>query len=87
LKRRAAVAEDYPPESIRLGQQGKVQIKYTVGQDGEVVDCAVTRTSGKPRLDDAACAMAKKKWFFKPATQNGRPVSVSIPAEVIFELK
>ena len=24
---------------------------------------------------------------FKPATQNGRPVSVSVPAEVIFALK
>ena len=50
-------------------------------------DCAVTGTSGKPRLDDAACTMVKKRWKFKPATQDGKPVAYSMPAEVIFALK
>lgn len=83
----AVTAADYPPVSIRLQEQGKVQIKYTIGADGEVSDCAVTGPSGKPRLDDAACVMVKKRWKFKPATQDGKPVAVSIPAEVIFALK
>jgi protein TonB len=80
-------ADDYPPVSIRLQEQGKVAIKYTIAADGSVTDCAVTTTSGKPRLDDAACTMVKKRWKFKPATQDGKPVSVSLPAEVIFALK
>jgi protein TonB len=80
-------ANDYPPVSIRLQEQGRVQIKYTVGSDGDVSECAVTMTSGKPRLDDAACVMVKKRWKFKPATQDGKAVAVSIPAEVIFALK
>jgi protein TonB len=83
----AVTANDYPPVSIRLQEQGKVQIKYTIGADGDVSECAVTMTSGKPRLDDAACVMVKKRWKFKPATQDGKPVAVSIPAEVIFALK
>ncbi|HMI95898.1 MAG TPA: energy transducer TonB, partial [Micropepsaceae bacterium] len=79
--------DDYPPVSIRLQEQGKVAIKYTIAADGGVTECAVTTTSGKPRLDDAACTMVKKRWKFKPATQDGKPVAVSLPAEVIFALK
>jgi protein TonB len=83
----AVTADDYPPVSIRLQEQGKVAIKYTISADGSVADCAVTGTSGKPRLDDAACTMVKKRWKFKPATQDGKPVAYSMPAEVIFALK
>ena len=77
----------YPPVSIRLQEQGKVAIKYTIATDGSVTECAVVTGSGKPRLDDAACTMVKKRWKFKPATQDGRPVAVSLPAEVVFALK
>jgi len=84
----AVTADDYPPVSVRLQEQGKVQIKYTIAPDGYVSDCRVTHSSGKPRLDDAACTMAKKRWFFKPAIQDGRPVAVKdVAAEVIFVLK
>ena len=83
----AVTQDDYPPVSIRLQEQGKVAIKYTITAEGTVSECAVTGTSGKPRLDDAACTMVKKRWKFKPATQDGKPVAVSMPAEVIFALK
>ena len=83
----AVTADDYPPVSIRLQEQGKVAIKYTISPEGSVTECAVTGPSGKPRLDDAACTMVKKRWKFKPATQDGKPVAVSLPAEVIFALK
>ena len=80
-------ADDYPPVSIRLQEQGKVGIKYTIAADGSVSECAVTTPSGKARLDDAACTMVKKRWKFKPATQDGKPVATSLPADVIFALK
>ena len=83
----AVTADDYPPVSIRLQEQGKVAIKYTISAEGTVSECAVTGSSGKPRLDDAACTMVKKRWKFKPATQDGKPVAVSVPAEVIFALR
>src|SRR5580704_11095488 len=35
-------ADDYPPVSIRLQEQGKVAIKYTIATDGTVSECAVT---------------------------------------------
>ena len=83
----AVTADDYPPVSIRLQEQGKVSIKYTVKDDGTVSDCAVTTTSGKSRLDDAACTMVKRRWKFKPATNEGKPVAYNQVADVIFQLK
>lgn len=80
-------AEDYPAISLRLQEQGTVAIKFVVGSAGAVSDCSVTASSGKARLDDAACKMVLKRWKYKPATQDGKPVSVSITANVIFQLK
>lgn len=83
----AVTADDYPPVSIRLQEQGTVAIKYTITPEGGVAECAVTMTSGKPRLDDAACTMVKRRWKFKPATQDGKPVAFQQMAQVIFQLK
>jgi protein TonB len=71
-----------------LQEQGTVSIKYTIGPDGVVNECAIATSSGKPRLDDAACTMVKKRWKFKPATQDGKPVVQVVPqANVVFQLK
>src|SRR5262249_13718555 len=84
----AVTAADYPPISIRLTEQGTVGIKYVVGADGNVNDCNVTTSSGHPRLDDAACVMVKKRWKFKPATQDGKPVGYTITGTtVVFKLQ
>jgi TonB family protein len=87
LTSHAVTADDYPPASIRLQEQGSVKIQYTIGTDGAVSECAVTISSGVPRLDEAACILVKK-WTFKPATViGGAPVAVTIPAEIVFALK
>jgi protein TonB len=83
----AVTADDYPAISIRLQEQGTVAIKFVVGADGAVNECSVVTPSGKARLDDAACTMVKKRWKYKPATQDGKPVAVGMTANVIFQLK
>jgi protein TonB len=80
-------AADYPAISQRLQEQGQVLIKYTVGAAGVVTDCNVEKSSGKPRLDDGACSFAKRKWKFKPATQDGKAVASSMTANVVFQLR
>jgi protein TonB len=81
-------AADYPAISQRLQEQGEVLINYEISATGIVTECSVAKSSGKPRLDDGACAFAKKKWKFKPATQDGKPVaSHGQPANVVFRLK
>jgi Ca-activated chloride channel family protein len=78
---------DYPPISIRLQEQGTVSIKYSVEPDGRVGDCAVETSSGKPRLDSAACLIAQR-WLFKPATGlAGTPLETWLESEIQFVLK
>src|SRR6266446_5891764 len=82
------IADDYPAISIRLQEQGTVSVKFTINPDGSVTECAVATSSGKPRLDDAACTMVKKRWKYKPATQDGKPVAQTVPqTNVVFQLK
>jgi protein TonB len=80
-------ADDYPAISVRLQEQGTVAIKFVVNPAGAVDECAVTTSSGKPRLDDAACTMVKKRWKYKPATQEGKPVAQNTTANVVFQLR
>ncbi len=83
----AVTADDYPPISLRLQEQGVVEIKYLVGTDGVVQDVQVTKSSGHDRLDDAAITMVKKRWKFKPATQDGKSVASWGNAKVTFKLQ
>lgn len=62
-------------------------IKYLVKEDGSVGDCKVTTSSGRSLLDDAACAIVKRHWKFKPAMQDGKPVAEFLTAEVTFQLQ
>jgi protein TonB len=83
----AVTAEDYPAISLRLQEQGTVAIKFVIGANGTVSDCSIATPSGKPRLDDAACKMVLKRWKYKPAMQDGKPVAQNGTANVIFQLK
>jgi len=46
--------------------------------------CWVLVTSGNLRLDDAACAMVKKRWKYTPATENGKPTSIQYISKIVF---
>ena len=77
---------DYPAASFRLREEGVVTIQYVVQTNGSVGDCRIVKTSGVPLLDIAACLTATRRWKFKPATQNGKPVAQSLESDVTFEL-
>jgi periplasmic protein TonB len=65
---------EYPAMSRRTGEQGVVALRVMIGTDGRASDVVVTRSSGSPRLDQAAIT-AIRQWRFVPAQQGGRPVS------------
>jgi protein TonB len=77
---------DYPPVSRRLGQEGTVVLQLYILETGRVGDAKVERTSGFPKLDEAAVAHAKKAWRFKPATENGKAVPIWFSFRVKFTL-
>ena len=52
--------DDYPPEALRSNQQGTVRFSVTVGTNGHVVACEITRSSGFRELDEGTCRLARR---------------------------
>jgi protein TonB len=79
------VAPDYPNELRRDGVSGVVTVKCTIDEKGNVTDPEVEKSSNVAFEQPAIAAL--KKWKFKPAKQDGAPVSirVSIPIKFVFE--
>lgn len=71
------------PEAARIaGYQGTVVIWLIIDTDGTPKQIKVVRKLGMG-LDEEAVA-AVKKWRFKPATKDGKPIPVMINVEVNF---
>jgi periplasmic protein TonB len=74
------VAPVYPDQAKRYGLFGKVVISAKVTKTGTVGE--VRPVTGNAILSDAAIR-AVKKWRYKPATMDGRPVDSTV--ELTFE--
>jgi len=66
-------APAYPPQSRRLGEEGKVVLRVELDEQGAVSAAQVATPSGFARLDEAALA-AVRRWRCTPAQRDGRPV-------------
>lgn len=62
---------DYPSASRRLEEEGTVSLKFLIGADGRVLQAEIEKTSGFPRLDEAA-RNALSKCQFRPGTTDGK---------------
>jgi protein TonB len=62
-----------PDTSVRLGESGKVLLNVTVGTNGFASNVTLIKSSGYPRLDNAAIQGARKLKF-RPAMQAGVPI-------------
>ncbi len=75
----------FPEEMRRQGISGVVTVKCTIDEQGNVKESKVEKSSDaifeKPALE------AVQRWKFKPAKQDGNPVSahVSIPIKFVAE--
>jgi protein TonB len=86
LNSHAVTDRDYPPMSVRLNEEGRVTVRYLVDAEGNVADVQIVNGSGKQRLDAAAIPIVKR-WRFKPALQEGKPVPMWQQAVVVFRLR
>ena len=78
---------EYPEPARKNGIEGEVLLDVTVKTDGSVG--AVTLKQGVPEcpaLDESAQA-AVRKWKFEPATENGKPVEMTVAIPVRFRLE
>ena len=70
------VARDpvYPPQALRDGTRGWVELEFTVAPNGTVRDIQVV--SAEPRgVFDSAASDAVAAWRFRPRIVNGQPVA------------
>jgi protein TonB len=75
----------YPPLALRRGIQGVVLLAVNVDRAGAVVHAEVTKSSGHDVLDRAAIRAARK-WRFRPALDNGRPIAARYVRAVRFKI-
>jgi protein TonB len=61
---------DYPTSALRRGEQGVTGFELTIGPDGRVRNCTVTRSSGSADLDAATCAKVTQRARFDPASDD-----------------
>jgi len=79
--------DDYPASAIRAEAQGTTTISMTVGPDGRVTGCTVSRSSGNGALDSTACSLAQRRFRFTPAQdENGNNVAGRATRSVRWEL-
>lgn len=78
-----ATSNDYPSRALREEREGSTGFRVTVGTDGKVADCSVTRSSGSPDLDQATCDNIRRRARFTPATDGeGNPTTGSYSSTI-----
>ena len=85
-RRRPLTQPEYPPSSRRAGEAGTVVLEVLVLENGRVGDVRVKKSSGFPRLDEAAMREVKRSWRLVPGTENGKPVKMWGQFAVTFKL-
>lgn len=78
-------APNYPPVSRRLGEAGRVILRVYVSAEGVALEVRLGRSSGYPRLDEAALA-AVREWRFTPARQGEHAVAAWVSVPLGFDL-
>jgi periplasmic protein TonB len=75
-------APRYPPASRRAREEGEVLVRVLIDIDGRPSEVRILRSSGHPRLDDAAIE-AVRAALFRPYVADGhaRAAYVRVPVE------
>ena len=71
------------PSELEAGQKRNVMVRFTVGEDGSVTQFEIVQSGGEA-FDREVIRVLKKMPKWKPAIQNGRPVSVLFTQPVTF---
>jgi periplasmic protein TonB len=78
----AITPSDYPRNLRRAGIGGTVYFVFTVGANGRVTRCGLTRSSGVAELDVLTCRLVMQRFVYRPSTDNrGRPVPTEVDGE------
>jgi protein TonB len=77
---------EYPPASRRAGEEGTVQLRCFVSEQGRCSEVSVVKSSGFDKLDEAAVREVQRNWKFVPGKEDGKPVAAWHTFAVTFRL-
>jgi protein TonB len=77
---------EYPTTSRQLSESGTVMLNIYVADQGFVSRARIAKSSGWPRLDEAALQHARN-WRLIPATLNNKPACMWVTVPVVFDLR
>ncbi len=76
----------YPTFSRRMQEEGKVILRVLVNLKGKPEQVEIQKSSGFPRLDEAARQTVLSSYLFKPYSENGQVQSVFVLIPINFQL-
>ena len=79
-------APPYPPQSRRIGEEGKVILRVFVNADGSAQQVEIRTSSGSDRLDESA-QRTVRRWKFIPARRGGIAVESWVLVPIVFKLE
>jgi TonB family protein len=80
--------EDYPPESLKSGQQGRAELSFDITSNGRIANCVVTSGTGFPDLDRTTCRLFEARARLKPPRdENGHPSATKGKAAYLWALQ
>lgn len=83
----ARIQENYPSRALREEVEGTVGVTVTVGANGRVSACTVSRSSGSSVLDQAACRGMQRYARYNPALDDaGNPTTGSVSTSILYRL-
>ena len=75
----------YPPQALRAGTRGWVELEFTITPSGAVRDIDVV--SAEPAgVFERAASEALAAWRFRPRVVNGRPVAQRSTVTLRFDI-
>ena len=79
----------YPAASKRLGEEGSAAVTVCVDPSGKLTaEPTIKDSSGSARLDEGALKLAKAgNGHYKPATEDGKPISACTAFRIKFQLR
>ena len=79
--------DDYPVSAAEAEAQGSTGVRLSIGTDGRVTACSVTRSSGSRALDTATCSVLRSRARYTPARdQNDQAVADTQNATITWRL-
>lgn len=79
-------APPYPPQSRRIGEEGKVVLRVLVTTTGRAQEVEIKTPSGSNRLDESA-RKTVRQWKFVPAKRGGAAVESWVLVPIVFKLE